>query len=269
LTGERFSPTMRGRMTDPPRIACVASSSERAQAGRAELASRYDLVAPEDCTVIVALGGDGLLLHTAHEHLDLGRPIFGMNRGAVGFLMNEYRLDDLPARIAAATSITVHPLTMTARGANGDRLCALAFNEVTVTRRSVQAANIRVSVDGVQRMERFVGDGLIVATPSGSTAYNLSAHGPIIPLASDLLALTPVSPGRPRRWRGALLPHTAEIALENLDPDKRPLAATADFREMQAVACVTVREDPATAVTLLFDADRSLEDRIIAEQFAT
>jgi NAD+ kinase len=256
-------------LPDQPRIAFVASTSERAQAARAELVARYGMVEPEDATVIVALGGDGLLLHTVHEQFELGRPIFGMNRGTVGFLMNEYRLDDLPARIAAATPITVHPLAVTAIAAAGDVLHARAFNEVAVTRHSVQAANIRVSVDGVQRMERFAGDGLIVATPAGSTAYNLSASGPIIPLASSLLALTPVSPGRPRRWRGALLPHTAEIVLENLDPEKRPLAATADFQEMDHVASVTVREDPEIAVTLLFDADRSLEERIIAEQFMT
>jgi NAD+ kinase len=256
-------------MPDEPRIACMASNSEPAQAALAEIVARYRVVEPEEATVIVALGGDGLLLHTIHEQFELGRPIFGMNRGTVGFLMNEYRLDDIPARIAAATAITVHPLAMTATGAGGDVLHAHAFNEVAVTRHSVQAANIRVSVDGVQRMERFAGDGLIVATPSGSTAYNLSASGPIIPLGSSLLALTPVSPGRPRRWRGALLPHTAEIVLENLDPDKRPLAATADFQEMHDVASVTVREDPTIAVTLLFDPDRSLEERIIAEQFLT
>jgi NAD+ kinase len=256
-------------MPDEPRIACVASSSERAQAALAEIVARYGVVEPEEATVIVALGGDGLLLHTIHDQLELGRPIFGMNRGTVGFLMNEYRLDDLPERVARATAITVHPLAMTATGADGEVLRAHAFNEVAVTRHSVQAANIRVSVDGVQRMERFAGDGLIVATPSGSTAYNLSASGPIIPLGSSLLALTPVSPGRPRRWRGALLPHTAEIVLENLDPEKRPLAATADFQEMDDVASVTVREDPAISVTLLFDPDRSLEERIIAEQFLT
>ena len=256
-------------MADEPRIACVASDSEAAQAARAALADRYDVVEPEEATVIVALGGDGLLLRTVHEQFERGRPIFGMNRGTVGFLMNDYRLDDLPARLAAATTITVHPLAMTAIGADGDVLHAHAFNEVTVTRQSVQAANIRVSVDGVARMERFAGDGLIVATPAGSTAYNLSANGPIIPLGSSLLALTPVSPGRPRRWRGAVLPGTAEIVLENLDPGKRPLAATADFQEMDRVASITVREDRAIAVTLLFDPDRSLEERIIAEQFLT
>jgi NAD+ kinase len=250
-----------------PRIACVASSSAQARAAQGELAARYDLVDPSDCDVIVALGGDGLLLHTIHEHLQLGRPIFGMNRGTVGFLMNQYQPDGLVQRVAAATPITVHPLRMTATYADGSVSQARAFNEVAVTRSSVHSANIRLSIDGAERMARLVGDGLIVATAAGSTAYNLSALGPIIPLGSNLLAVTPVSPFRPRRWKGALVPHTAEIVLENLDADKRPLAATADFHELFNVVSVTVREDTSTTVQLLFDADHSLEERIIAEQF--
>ena len=249
-----------------PRIACVASNSAPARAAQAELAARYDLVHPDDCDVIVALGGDGLLLHTVH-HLQLGRPMFGMNRGTVGFLMNQYRPDDLIERVAAATPITVHPLRMVATYADGRGAHALAFNEVAVTRFSAHSANLRLSIDGVERMAMFMGDGLIIATAAGSTAYNLSAHGPIIPLGSNLLAVTPVSPFRPRRWRGALVPHTAEIVVENLDADKRPLAATADFHELFHVVSVTIREDPSTAVELLFDADHSLEERIIAEQF--
>jgi NAD+ kinase len=249
-----------------PRLACVASSSAAARTAQADLAARYDLVDPGDCEVIVALGGDGLLLHTVH-HLQLGRPMFGMNRGTVGFLMNQYRPDDLLERVAAATPITIHPLRMAATYADGSLSHALAFNEVAVTRLSVHSANIRLSIDGVERMAKFVGDGLIVATPAGSTAYNLSAHGPIIPLGSNLLAVTPVSPFRPRRWRGALVPHTAEIVVENLDTDKRPVAATADFDELFHVVSVTIREDPSTTVQLLFDADHSLKERIIAEQF--
>jgi len=262
-------PQHRARMDDGPRIACVASPTERAQAAYAEIAARCELGAPGDATVVVARGGDGLLLHAIHDHLALGRPIFGMNRGTVGFLMNDYRVEGLHERVAAAKAITVHPLAMTARAADGTVLEALAFNEVALTRHSGQAANIRVSVDGVERMERFAGDGLIVATPSGSTAYNLSAHGPIIPLGSKLLAVTPVSPGRPRRWRGALLPQSSEIVLENLDPDKRPLAVTADFRELNDVVRVTVRQEASVAATVLFDPNRSLEERIISEQFAT
>jgi NAD+ kinase len=250
-----------------PRIACVASNAASARAGVVELAARYDLVDPGDCDVIVALGGDGLLLHTIHEHLQLGRPIFGMNRGTVGFLMNQYRPDGLLERVVAASPITVHPLRMAATYAGGRRSHALAFNEVAVTRLSAHSANLRLSIDGVERIAKFVGDGLIVATPAGSTAYNLSAHGPIIPLGSNLLAVTPVSPFRPRRWKGALVPHTAEIVVENLDAEKRPLAATADFYELSDVVSVTIREDPSTTVQLLFDTDHSLEERIIAEQF--
>jgi NAD+ kinase len=250
-----------------PRIACVASNSAPARAAQADLAARYQLVDPADCDVVVALGGDGLLLHTIHDHLRLGRPIFGMNRGTVGFLMNQYRLDGLLERIVAATPITVHPLRMAATHTDGRRSHALAFNEVAVTRISAHSANLRLLIDGVERMAMFMGDGLIVATAAGSTAYNLSAHGPIIPLGSNLLAVTPVSPFRPRRWKGALVPHTAEIVVDNLDADKRPLAATADFHELFHVKSVTVREDTSTTVRLLFDADHSLEERIIAEQF--
>jgi NAD+ kinase len=255
------------RLGSKPRLACVASSSASARAALAELAACYELVDPGDCDVIVALGGDGLLLHTIHEHLQLGRPIFGMNRGTVGFLTNQYRPDGLLERVAAATAITIHPLRMTATHTHGRRSQALAFNEVAVTRLSAHSANLCLSIDGVERMAKFMGDGLIVATPAGSTAYNLSAHGPIIPLGSNLLAVTPVSPFRPRRWKGALVPHTAEIVVENLDADKRPLAATADFDELFQVVSVTIREDPSTTVRLLFDADHSLEERIIAEQF--
>jgi NAD+ kinase len=255
------------RIAAKPRIACVASSSAVARAAQADLAARYDLVDPSDCEVIVALGGDGLLLHTIHEHLQLGRPIFGMNRGTVGFLTNQYRPDGLLERVAAATPIAVHPLRMAAAFTDGREAYALAFNEVAVTRLSAHSANLRLSIDGVERIARFMGDGLIVATAAGSTAYNLSAHGPIIPLGSNLLAVTPVSPFRPRRWKGALVPHTAEIVVENLDADKRPLATTADFHELPQVVSVTIREDPSTTVQLLFDADHSLEERIIAEQF--
>ena len=250
-----------------PRIACVASDSAQARAAQAELAARYDLVDPDDSDVIVALGGDGLLLHTIHDHLQLGRPMFGMNRGTVGFLMNQYRPDGLVERVAAATPITVQPLAMAARHADGSLSHALAFNEVAVTRYSVHSANIRLSIDGVERMPKFVGDGLIVATAAGSTAYNLSAHGPIIPLGSNLLAVTPVSPFRRGGGWGALGPKRAEIVRDNLDANTRPVAATADFRELSNVVAVTIREDTSTTVQLLFDADHSLEERIIAEQF--
>jgi NAD+ kinase len=250
------------------RIACVHSGSAKSVQSFTELADRYDFLPPEQCDVIVALGGDGFLLHTIHDYLSLGKPVFGMNCGTVGFLMNDYRLDDLPVRIEAAKEISLLPLAMEAEMGDGSVEKGLAFNEVSVTRHSGQSANMRITIDGVERLAKFVGDGLIVSTAAGSTAYNLSAHGPIIPLGSNLIALTPVSPFRPRRWKGALLPHTAEVVIENLDRGKRPLAATADFKELFDVESVTVREDASTTVTLLFDSDHSLEERIVAEQFA-
>jgi NAD+ kinase len=250
------------------RIACVHSGSAKATEWFTELAGHYDFLPPEQCEVIVALGGDGFLLHTIHNYLSLCKPIFGMNCGTVGFLMNDFGLDDLPARIEAAKEICLFPLAMETRMEDGRVQKGLAFNEVSVTRHSGQSANMRITIDGVERLAKFVGDGLIVSTAAGSTAYNLSAHGPIIPLGSNLLALTPVSPFRPRRWRGALLPHTAKVTLENLDSDKRPLAATADFMEVFGVLSITIGEDDKNVATLLFDHDRSLEERVIAEQFA-
>ena len=252
-----------------PRMACMTSGSPRAQAALAELSERYEFVGPDECDVIVALGGDGFLLHTMHEHIALYRPIFGMNRGTVGFLMNAYHADGLGARLAAAAPIWIHPLELIATTADGVTSRAIAFNEVAVTRHSGQSAHLRISIDGVERIATFVGDGIIVATAAGSTAYNLSAHGPIIPLGANLLAVTPVCSFRPRRWRGALVPHSAHIVFENLDPQKRPLAATADFHELFHVVSMAVQEDRSTEVQLLFDPDHSLEDRIIGEQFLT
>jgi NAD+ kinase len=251
-----------------PRIACIHSGSEKAKRSYADLDGYYEFVPPEQCDVIVALGGDGMMLHTIHNTLPLGKPIFGMNCGTVGFLMNDYRLEDLPERIAAAQAIHLSPLTMEAQMEDGSEERGIAFNEVAVTRHSGQSANLRIRVDGIDRLDKFVGDGLIVSTAAGSTAYNLSAHGPVIPLESNLIALTPVSPFRPRRWKGALLPHTANVTMENLDPGKRPLAATADFKEVFGVLSITISEDSTTSVTLLFDPDRSLQERVIDEQFA-
>ena len=249
------------------RIGCVCSDSERAQVAFAEIENAYDWVHPNDCDVLVALGGDGFLLHVMHRHVELARPIFGMNRGTVGFLLNQFEAEGLVERIAAATRIDVHPLIMRAVTTSGQVVNARAFNEVAVTRDSAQSVNIRVSIDGVERLDNFVGDGLIIATAAGSTAYNLSAHGPILPLGSGLLAVTPVSPFRPRRWRGALLPQSAKIVLENLDPVKRPITATADFSELVGIESVSIQQDLSSAVQLLFDPDHSLEERIIAEQF--
>jgi len=249
------------------RVGCVCSDSAQAQTAFAEIENAYDWAHPDDCDVLVALGGDGFLLHVMHRHREYARPIFGMNRGTVGFLLNRFKPDGLVERIRAATRIDVHPLTLRALTTSGQVVEARAFNEVAVTRNSAQSVNIRVSIDGVERLSNFVGDGLIIATAAGSTAYNLSAHGPILPLGSGLLAITPVSPFRPRRWRGALLPQSATIALDNLDPDKRPVTATADFLELVDIESVSIRQDLSSAVRLLFDPDHSLEERIIAEQF--
>jgi NAD+ kinase len=190
-----------------------------------------------------------------------------MNCGTIGFLMNDYSTEQLAQRILSADSFVLHPIAMKATTAEGKTEEALAFNEVAVIRASGQSANIRVTVDGVERLENYIGDGLIVSTAAGSTAYNLSAHGPIIPLGSNLLALTPVSPFRPRRWKGALLPHTCAISMDNLDPDKRPLVTSADFRDILDVVSVTIREDQSHSVQMLFDKDHSLAERIIREQF--
>lgn len=249
------------------RIACVHSGTELAMEHYNELSEHYAFVPPRDSDAILALGGDGLMLHALHSYMGLRKPIYGMNCGTIGFLMNEYGKERLAERILTADSFVLHPISMRATTTEGKEEEALAFNEVALIRGSGQSANIRVSIDGVQRLEKYVGDGLIVSTAAGSTAYNLSAHGPIIPLGSELLALTPVSPFRPRRWRGALLPHTAVITMENLDPQKRPLVTTADFRDIRNVVSVTVREDQSHQVQMLFDKDHSLEERIIREQF--
>ncbi len=249
------------------RIACVHSGSEVAEEHYSELSAIYDFVSPKESDVILALGGDGLMLHAMHSHMNLDKPIYGMNCGTIGFLMNDYSTEQLVQRILSTDSFVLHPIAMKATTTEGNVEQALAFNEVALLRGSGQSANIRVSVDGVERLEKYIGDGLIISTAAGSTAYNLSAHGPIIPIGSNLLALTPVSPFRPRRWKGALLPHTSVINMENLDPDKRPLVTTADFRDVLNVVSVTVQEDTSHHVQLLFDKDHSLEERIIREQF--
>jgi len=249
------------------RIACVHSGSTLATEHYNELSAAYSFVSPKDSDVVLALGGDGLMLHALHSYMHLNKPIYGMNCGTVGFLMNEFGVEKLAERIVSANSFVLHPIAMKAMTTEGKVEEALAFNEVAIIRASGQSANIRVSIDDVERLEKYIGDGLIVSTAAGSTAYNLSAHGPIIPLGSNLLALTPVSPFRPRRWKGALLPHTSAITMVNLDPEKRPLVTTADFRDIFNVVSVTVREDQSHSVQMLFDKDHSLEERIIREQF--
>jgi NAD+ kinase len=207
------------------------------------------------------------MLQALHSLRDSGKPVYGMNRGSVGFLMNEFREEDLPERLAAAERSVVHPLVMEAKIAGGAAQRYPAFNEVSLFRQSYQAANLRISVDGKVRLEELICDGVLVATPVGSTAYNLSAHGPILPLNAPLLALTPISPFRPRRWRGALLPDHAEVAIEVREHDKRPVSAVADHFEVRDVVQVRVRMDVASSMVMLFDPDRSLGERILKEQF--
>jgi len=250
------------------RLAFVASDRPEAQAARARLIDRYGDAPENEAEIIVALGGDGFMLETLHRHLASRIPIYGMNQGSVGFLMNEYGEDDLLARINAAEQAVIFPLVMTTLDKTGARERALAINEVSLLRQTRQTAKLRISIDGKVRMEELVCDGVMVATPAGSTAYNLSAHGPIIPLDARVLALTPISAFRPRRWRGALLPHTAAVRLEVLEADKRPVSAVADNFEVRDVLEVSIAEDRNTRLSMLFDAGRSLEERVLAEQFS-
>jgi NAD+ kinase len=251
----------------PPSIAVIAADTPAAQEALAELESLYSTVAPEKADVIVALGGDGTMLETLHGHMDRKIPIYGMHRGSVGFLMNNYDADNLPQRIMKARSTALHPLRMEALTVSGEKVEALAINEVSLLREARQTAKIRIIVDGVVRMEELICDGVLVATPAGSTAYNLSAHGPIIPMDAGLLALTPISAFRPRRWRGALLPRTVEVVLDALEYDKRPVSAVADYTEVRDVTQVRIREDRSISLILLFDPGHNLEERIVTEQF--
>jgi NAD+ kinase len=249
------------------KIAFVASSSPDAIAARAELAGRYGDVPEDEAKVVVALGGDGFMLQMLHKFRDTGIPIYGMNRGTIGFMMNEFQVESLHERLAAAERNVIHPLAMEAVDAAGKRHRAPALNEVSLLRQSYQAAKLRISIDGKVRMEELICDGMLVATPAGSTAYNLSAHGPILPLAAPYLALTPISPFRPRRWRGALVPDRAQIDIEVLEKEKRPVNAVADHFEVRSVVRVSARMDVASSVVMLFDPGHSLDERILNEQF--
>ncbi len=248
-------------------FAFVAADTDEARAATARLGQRYPTVAPEQADVIVALGGDGFMLETLHRFLSQDVPIYGMNCGTVGFLMNGYEEDRLPERLQRADEITLFPLAMVARTIENKRREALAINEVSLLRETRQAAKIRIMVDGVARMPELICDGVLISTPAGSTAYNLSAHGPILPLGSGVLALTPISAFRPRRWRGAILPHDAEVVFEVLDHLKRPVSAVADSTEVRDVVEVRVREDRSIKLRLLFDPEHNLEERILKEQF--
>jgi NAD+ kinase len=251
----------------PPRVAFVASEAEAAQKALAELQQRYGIVSPQQADIIVALGGDGFMLETLHRFVGSGRPIFGMHRGSVGFLMNPYRPEGLYERLVASQPVRLHPLEMAATDEAGICQRAIAFNEVSMLRESRQAAKLRVRVDGVVRIDELMADGILLATPIGSTAYNLSAHGPIIPLGAGVLALTPISAFRPRRWRGALLPHGARVRIDVLEANKRPVSAVADFTEARDVVSVEIHETHDIAITLLFDREFNLEERVFKEQF--
>jgi len=248
-------------------ISFVASETPEAQAARAKLVERYGDADPAQAEVIVALGGDGLMLQTLHRFMGTAKPIYGMNRGSVGFLMNEFRERGLRQKLEAAHRSVVHPLAMTAVDCNGKRVEARAINEVSLFRRSYQAAKLRLSVDGQVRLSELVADGILLATPAGSTAYNLSANGPILPLDAPLLALTPLSPFRPRRWRGALLPDHAKVTIAVLEAEKRPVSAVADHTQIDNVISVQIAIDRSLDLVMLHDPGHSLDERILREQF--
>ncbi len=256
-------------MTEPAalRLSFVSSGTAEADAAMARLRGRYGDAGPETADVIVALGGDGLMLQTLHQVMDRNLPVFGMNCGSVGFLMNEYADDGLPARVAAAKPTHITPLAMHVTDVSGKTHDALALNEVSLFRTTYQAVKVEIIVDGRTQMPELICDGVLLSTPAGSTAYNLSAHGPILPIDSPLLALTPISPFRPRRWRGAILENKAVVTFRARETEKRPVSAVADSLEFSNIAEVVVREDRGHRVTLLFDPGTGLEERVLSEQF--
>ncbi len=257
--------------SDRKRMALIASPTDAALAAADSMRDLYDWVPPEEADILVALGGDGFLLHTLHDLLASGQhaAVYGMNLGTVGFLMNHFQADGLRDRIMRAKSFILHPLLMQATTVKGKTVTSPAINEVSLLRETRQAAKVEISIDGRVRMSELTCDGVLVATPAGSTAYNLSANGPILPLSADLLALTPISPFRPRRWRGALIPDSSIVAFKMLEADKRPVSAVADQLEVRDVALVQVSTDRSIALELLFDPEYALDDRITMEQFLT
>jgi NAD+ kinase len=253
--------------TSYDRIAFVAGSHPEAQLALERLRASYGDVAPDSADVVVALGGDGFMLQTLHKFMHSGKPIYGMHRGTVGFMMNEFQVDKLRGRLAAARITVIHPLLMRARAADAEEVEFHAFNEVSLFRQTYQAAHLRVLIDGEERLPELIADGVLVATPAGSTAYNLSAQGPIIPITASLMALTPISPFRPRRWHGALLADRARVRVEVLDPERRPVAAVADHDEVRSVCAVDIQMDHTISMQMLFDPGHSLDERILREQF--
>lgn len=250
------------------KIHFVASKTDEAQTALAALRERHGDTPIDEAAMIVALGGDGFMLQTLHRHGTRGLPVYGMKFGSVGFLMNQYRPEELLDRLARAQSTPLRPLVMDAHTESGSSVNALAFNEVSLLRQTKQATHVRVCLNGAIKLEELVCDGILVSTPAGSTAYNLSAHGPILPLGSNVLAMTPISPFRPRRWRGAILPAATEVKFEILDPYKRPVSVTADSYEVRDIVEVSIRESLERTANLLFDPEHNLEDRILNEQFA-
>jgi NAD+ kinase len=248
-------------------VAFVASSTPDAQSALEGLRSQYPNAEPDDADVIVALGGDGLMLQTLHRFMGTSKPIYGMNKGTVGFLMNEFRADDLFDRLETAHRSVAHPLLMVAWSVTGEAYTARAINEVSMLRQTYQAAKLRVSVDSHVRLQELSADGILVATPAGSTAYNLSVNGPILPLNAPLLALTPISAFRPRRWRGALLPDYAKIQIDVLEAENRPVSAVADHNEFRDISRVHVSMDRTVDLVMLHDPGHSLDERILREQF--
>jgi len=255
-------------MSQRMKIAFVASDVDSAQEALAELTAKYGVHEPKDADAIVALGGDGFMLHTLHRMQPYARPVYGMNRGTVGFLMNAYSADGLEERLKQAEEAVINPLAMRAVCRDGSIHEALAINEVSLLRAGQQAAKLRITVDGKPRLDELVCDGALVCTPAGSTAYNYSAHGPILPIGADILALTAMAAFRPRRWRGALLPMDATITFDVLEHEKRPVNAVADSTEVRNVLRVDINSEPGISHTLLFDPGHGLEERLIREQFA-
>jgi len=260
---------MRKRSAKAKSFAFVAAATDEARTALGRLQKAYGEHDPDEADIVVALGGDGFMLETLHRFMPRGVPIFGMNCGTVGFLMNRYNEDDLGERLANAHKERLHPLLMVAKTVEGKTVRAHAINEVSLTRQTRQASKIGIRVDGVIRLTELICDGVLVATPAGSTAYNLSAGGQILPLGTGALALTPISAFRPRHWRGAILPQSAKVTFDIHEFEKRPASAVADFTEVRDVTEVQVREDRRITLNLLFDPEHNLEERILAEQFAS
>ncbi|MGE0231450.1 MAG: NAD kinase [Flavobacteriaceae bacterium] len=249
------------------KIAFIASDTPEAKTARDTLGALYGDVRPDEADIIVALGGDGHMLQTLHDFMNRGIPIYGMNRGSVGFLMNEYAEENLRERLQAAELTKIRPLQMRAVDVDGKTHRALAINEVSMLRQTYQAAKLEIRVDDKVRLAELICDGVLLSTPAGSTAYNLSAHGPILPINARLLALTPISPFRPRRWRGALLPNRAHVTINVLEAEKRPVSAVADHTEIRSVRSVMIAESSDAEAPMLFDKGHNLDERILAEQF--